>query len=210
MERWEQADPTSFSIRSKNYRKTKQKVACEGSFYEVVSADLFSFDQKCYHIAKKVVLPSDPHERSESEQAALRQWGIPELLVVSLQVPNYEPALFGNTDGPGHSLVYYCVLKKGFNPDEFQNRGAVELLHGLIHNGREKNSDASRERLKLIPRVVNVEEWAVTAPLSRAVKPILFLYCVEFEPGLYHGMIILMSKFLDTLEMRIASYQSHV
>lgn len=97
------------------------------------------------------------------------------MLIMNMQVPAYEPSLFGNTDGLGHSLVYYCVLKKGFNPDEFHNHGAVQLLHGLIHNGREHNSDASRERLKIIPKVVNVEEWAAQAPLSRAVSLILLI-----------------------------------
>jgi hypothetical protein len=40
----------------------------------------------------------------------------------------------------------------------------------MVHDGRESDGSASRERLKLIPRVFNVEEWAKTAPLSGTVR----------------------------------------
>lgn len=156
--------------------KTRQKTGCEGAFYDVIGADMFSFEQKRNHIAKGVVLPYDPYKRSDAEKKALREWGIPPLLVINMQMPMYQATLFGNTDGVGHSLVYYCVLKEGFNPDTFVHKGAVGLLQRLIQNGREHNSEPTRARLKIIPRVVNVEEFAETGPLSKAEKKLLTTY----------------------------------
>lgn len=78
-----------------------------------------------------------------------------------------KASLFGNNDGPGHSLVYYYALREGFNA--MDNAAAFGLLQRFIHNRREDNSEPTRNRLKLIPRVVNVEEWTAKAPLSKTV-----------------------------------------
>lgn len=175
-ERWEPTDPTSYSVRSSHYLKTRQKTSCEGAFYDVISVDMFSFEQKKNHIAKNVVLPYDPYKRTDAEKKALREWGIPPLLVINMQMPMYQATLFGNTDGLGHSLVYYCVLKEGFNPDTFGHKAAVGLLQRIIQNGREHNSEPTRTRLKIIPRVVNVDEFAEKGPLSKAEKKLLTTY----------------------------------
>lgn len=176
MERWEPADPCSFSVRSSNYMKTKQKTFCEGYFYETIAADVLSFDEKMFHIAKRVNLPADPYVRTEAQKLALAEWGLPTMLIINMQVPVYPATLFGATDGQGHSFVFYCALKEGFNPDEEENQGASKLLQNLVQNGREHNSDPSRSRLKIIPRVVNVEQWAIDAPLSRAVSVLIPVY----------------------------------
>lgn len=175
-ERWEPTDPTSYNVRTAQYMKTRQKNSCEGAFYDVICADMFSFKEKQSHIAKDVTLPFDPYKRSDAEKAALQDFGIPPLLVINMQMPMYQASLFGNTDGEGHSLVYYCFLKEGFNPATFPNQAAVGMLQRLIQNGREHNSDATRSRLKIIPRVVNVDEFAELGPLSRAEKKLLTTY----------------------------------
>lgn len=38
-----------------------------------------------------------------------------------------------------------------------------------MHNGKEADGTPTRDRLKLMPRVVNVDEWAQSAPLSGPV-----------------------------------------
>jgi len=166
-EAWEPGEPGLYSVRSQQYMKTKAKEACKGSFYELVAVDLFSFDSKEHHIARRLRLPVDPHKRNDDELAAIVEFGIPLLLIVNIQLPTYQASLFGGTDGPGHSLVYHFVLHQGFNPLTESNPAAVGLLHRLVHNSREENGDVTRSRLKLIPRVVNLEEWTAKAPLSK-------------------------------------------
>lgn len=49
-------------------------------------------------------------------------------------------------------------------------QAALGLLQRLVHDGRESDGSPTRDRLKLIPRVVNVDEWAKNAPLSGTVS----------------------------------------
>jgi hypothetical protein len=51
-------------------------------------------------------------------------------------------------------------------------QAALGLLRRMVHDGRESDGSPSRDRLKLIPRVVNVDDWARTAPLSGTVRTI--------------------------------------
>lgn len=44
------------------------------------------------------------------------------------------------------------------------------LLQRFVNGGKEADGCPTRDRLKLIPRVVNVDEWATTAPLSGTVR----------------------------------------
>ena len=97
-------------------------------------------------------------------------------LAESLILSHSQASLFGNNDGPGHSLVYYYALREGFNPSLADNPAAVGLLRRFIHNGREENSEPTRNRLKLIPRVVNIDEWSAAAPLSKMVGHLQVLW----------------------------------
>ena len=49
-------------------------------------------------------------------------------------------------------------------------QAALGLLQRFVHNGAEADGTPTRDRLKLIPRVVNVDEWATTGPLSGTVR----------------------------------------
>lgn len=49
-------------------------------------------------------------------------------------------------------------------------QAAVGLLQRFVNGGKEADGCPTRDRLKLIPRVVNVDEWATTAPLSGTVR----------------------------------------
>ena len=46
------------------------------------------------------------------------------------------------------------------------NKAALELVQRFMHNKREFDGTPTRDRLKLIPRIVNVGEWAEKGPLS--------------------------------------------
>eukprot|EP01023_Acetabularia_acetabulum_P037171 TRINITY_DN3519_c0_g1_i1.p1 TRINITY_DN3519_c0_g1~~TRINITY_DN3519_c0_g1_i1.p1 ORF type:complete len:518 (-),score=90.45 TRINITY_DN3519_c0_g1_i1:249-1802(-) len=154
---WCPADPQSFRVRSKEYVKTRRKEPCAGQIYELAGVDLFSFEKKVFHIAKHIDLPSHLVNREWEEKI------IPPLLIINITGPIYPAVLFGEKDGHGHSLVYYFSLPQDFKLDEFENKGAADLLRKFF-NG-EKNHQF-RERLKIIPRIVNVDEWAKRGPLS--------------------------------------------
>ena len=46
------------------------------------------------------------------------------------------------------------------------NAAALALIQRFMHNQREFDGTPTRDRLKLIPRIVNVAEWAEKGPLS--------------------------------------------
>lgn len=101
---------------------------------------------------------------------------LPPLLIFNIQLPSYPASIFGTGDGPGQSIVYYFVLPEDFDPSEFENKAALGLLARFVGNGREADGSATRERLKLIARVSNPEEWARAAPLSSTEYKLLTSY----------------------------------
>jgi len=161
-DKWEPTDATKYRIRSKNYIKTRIKEGCKGAFYEVVASDLLSFDKKQTHVAQMVHLPVDPYKRSPEEQEAIAEYGLPTLFIVNMQLPVYQPSLFGACDGPGHSFVFYCFLREKFNPRTFQNQAALGLFQRFIRECRNQ----TQYRIKLIPKFLNVDEWAEKGPLK--------------------------------------------
>lgn len=51
------------------------------------------------------------------------------------------------------------------------NQAALALVQRFMHNKREFDGTPTRDRFKLIPRIVNVAEWAEKGPLSGAYRP---------------------------------------
>eukprot|EP00887_Chlorella_sp_A99_P000473 scaffold17.g473.t1 len=162
---WEPADATTFLIRSAQYMKTKVKVASAPPIYRVLGVDMYSFDSKLFHVAQHVELPKPP-QLGPAAAALPPDQQLPPLLIFNVQLPTYAPSLFGSTDGPGHSLIYYLGLEEGWEPQRVENQAALGLLQRFVHNKREHDGQPTRDRMKLIPRVVNVEEWAEKGPLS--------------------------------------------
>ncbi|KIZ06999.1 hypothetical protein MNEG_0944 [Monoraphidium neglectum] len=101
---------------------------------------------------------------------------LPPLLVFNVQMPQYPAAFWGASDGPGQSIVYYFALPEDFDPETFQNRAALGLLQRFVSNGRESDGSPTRERLKMIVRCCNAEEWAAAAPLNSAEYKLLVNY----------------------------------
>eukprot|EP01026_Neomeris_dumetosa_P026577 TRINITY_DN21695_c0_g1_i6.p1 TRINITY_DN21695_c0_g1~~TRINITY_DN21695_c0_g1_i6.p1 ORF type:complete len:350 (+),score=24.21 TRINITY_DN21695_c0_g1_i6:146-1195(+) len=154
---WCAADPLSFRVRSQDYMKTKKKEPSQGQIYELVGVDLFSFEKKMFHIAKHIELPNDLTSRKSPDKI------LPPLLIINILLPVYPAILFGEKDGKGHSLVYYFTLRKDFDADQVQNEAAVKLLRKFFAG---EHGHHFRDRLKLIPRISNVDEWAKRGPLS--------------------------------------------
>ncbi|GLI62060.1 hypothetical protein VaNZ11_004488 [Volvox africanus] len=175
-EAWDECDddntPSSsgrpFMVRSVDYMRTKVKVPSHGALYRLLAADVISSDTKLTHVARVVNIQHmlrpavDPH--------------LPPLLIITIMLPMYPATLFGGNDGPSQSLVYYFALPPDFNPVAYTNQQALALLRRLMTNGREADGSPTRDRFKLIPRVVNVDEWALKGPLSPAEHKLLATY----------------------------------
>lgn len=171
----ERAAGPSFMVRSMHYMRTKVKEPSGMEVYRLLGADLYSFDFKIFHISQHVQLPKPPTLGMRAQALPPNQ-RLPPLLVINLQLPLYSPSLFGSNDGQGHSLVYYFALPEGWEPEMVENVAALELLQRFFHDGKEFDGQNTRDRLKLIPRIVNVEEWAVKGPLSGYEHRLLINY----------------------------------
>jgi len=161
---WEDPGSGQFMVRTKDYIRTKKKDLSEAAIYKLLAMDLYSFDFKLGHIAKHVQLPPAPQLGDLS--GVPREERLPPLLVVNIQLPDYPASLWAKGDGPGCSLVFYFGLPEGWTPDHESNKAALGLAQRFMHNGKEADGTPTRDRLKLMPRVVNVDEWAQSAPLS--------------------------------------------
>ena len=172
---WEEAIATSFLVRSYDYMRSKQKVPAGGCIYKLIGVDMYSFDSKLYHIAQHVELPPPPTP-GPSALALPPSQRFPPLLIINLQLPLYAPSIFGGNNGEGHSLVYYFALPEGWQPEDVNNPAALGLAQRFFGNGVEFDGQPTRDRLKLLPRIVNVDEWAVEGPLSGAEVRLLRSY----------------------------------
>ncbi|KAG7670656.1 hypothetical protein Ndes2526B_g00441 [Nannochloris sp. 'desiccata'] len=172
---WEAADATTFFVRSKDYMKSKIKEPAGGNIYKLIGVDMYSFDRKLFHIAQHVELPAAPKLGPEALALPQNQ-RLPPLLIITLQLPTYAPSMFGSMDGAGQSLVYYFALPEGWEPSMVENQAALGLAQRFFNNGVEFDGQPTRDRFKLIPRVVNVDEWAKKGPLSGSEVRLLRSY----------------------------------
>ncbi len=109
-----------------------------------------------------------------STQATAR--GFVPLLIINLQVPLYNPSYFGAHDGEGGSIIYFFTFPPGWHPDAITNPAARQLLEAFFNDGLCGDGTPARERLKLIPRVANVDEWAKVGPLTATEHKLLSNY----------------------------------
>jgi hypothetical protein len=169
---WEPLDAAAFEVRSRDYMRSRVKEPSAPALYRPIGVDLFSFDFKLSHLARHVELPPPPPLGPAA--AAAR---VPPLLIINLQLPAYAPSILGGaTDGPGHSLVYYFALPPGWEPTDAPSAAAAGLFRRFLADAREADGAPSRDRLKLLGRVVNVEEWVAAGPLSGAEARLLRNY----------------------------------
>lgn len=172
---WEPAEGTTFQVRSHGYMRSKKKEPSGPCMYRLVGVDVYSFDFKLYHIAQHVQLPEVPVV-GPAAQALPADQKLPPLLIINMQLPMYGPSLFGANDGHGHSLVYYFALPEGWEPSQVEQPAALALVQRFMHNRRELDGTPTRDRFKLIPRIVNVDEWAEKGPLSGYEHRLLMNY----------------------------------
>ena len=156
---WASPDPTSFYVRSKDYMKDKVKLPAACSLYRVIKVETVTFERREDHIAELLDVPRPSDESVEAGKAVR----LPPILIIQLQMPMYPSVLFGEHDGESCSLIYYSEL----DPDvATMPRYAVDMATRFVEGGSEEDGGATRDRFKLIPRIVNVEEWGREAGLS--------------------------------------------
>ncbi|KAL3629295.1 hypothetical protein CASFOL_026517 [Castilleja foliolosa] len=183
-ESWSRVDPNIFKVRGRNYTKDKKKeLAPNYSAYIPFGVDVFLSPRKINHIAQHVELPAvDSHG------------DIPPILVVNLQVPLYQAAIFQNEyDGAGVSYVFYFKLSENYSDDlpvHFR-----ENFKRIIANETEKikgfpmDSNAPyREKLKILARVANFEDLQLSSAERKLMhayneKPVLTRPQHEFYMG---------------------------
>ncbi|XP_031487311.1 uncharacterized protein LOC116255582 isoform X1 [Nymphaea colorata] len=165
---WSQIEPRTFKVRGDNYLRDKKKEFAPNyaAFYPF-GVDVFLCQRKIEHIARFVNLPN------------LSSFGkVPPILVVNVQVPLYPATLFQNeTDGEGMSIVLYFKISDSYSkelPAHFQ-----DSILRLINDETERIKGFAvdtvlpfRERLKILGRVVNVDDLH----LSAAEKKIMHAY----------------------------------
>ncbi|KAE9607121.1 putative protein ENHANCED DISEASE RESISTANCE 2 [Lupinus albus] len=159
LDSWSQIDPSTFKVRGVNYLKDKKKdFASNYSAYYPFGVDVFLSPRKVNHIAQFVELP-----------AISSSGNFPPILVVNVQIPLYPAALFqGETDGEGVSFVLYFKLSESYAkelPLHFQEN-MTRLIDDEIEKVKGFPVDIIvpfRERLKILGRVVNLEDLNLNA-----------------------------------------------
>ncbi|KAL0327212.1 UNVERIFIED_CONTAM: hypothetical protein Sangu_1799200 [Sesamum angustifolium] len=175
---WSDVEPGTFRVRGVNYLRDKRKeFAPNCAAYYPFGLDVFLSQRKINHIGRFVELP------------LINSSGkLPPILVVNVQIPLYPAAIFqGETDGEGISFVLYFKLSESFAKDlpaHFQKilrslYNAFLRPQRLIDDEVEKvkgfRTDTVvpfRERLKILGRVVNVDDL----PMSAAERKLMHAY----------------------------------
>mmetsp|Transcript_23650 Transcript_23650/g.59462 ORF Transcript_23650/g.59462 Transcript_23650/m.59462 type:complete len:507 (+) Transcript_23650:171-1691(+) len=159
---YEQADGPHFSVRSKHYMATKQKALSAVEVYRVFAMDVYTVDLKTQHIAKKVTLPTP----SQAVLDNAKRCGFPPQLILNFMIPKYPAKFFGPFDGDGLCVIYYLELPEAFDPEKHSTPEAFRLMQRFFDNGTESDGTHTRDRLKLIPRIINLDQLTETGVLS--------------------------------------------
>ncbi|KAJ0981600.1 hypothetical protein J5N97_009855 [Dioscorea zingiberensis] len=165
---WSKIEPSTFRVRGGNYLRDKKKeFAPNYAAYYPFGVDVFLCPRKINHIGQLVELPIVDSSCK-----------FPSILIVNVQIPLYPAAIFqSETDGDGMSFVLYFRLSDSYSKEVTSNfqENFRRIIDDEVERVKGFPTDTItpfRERLKILGRIVNVDEL----PLSAAERKLMHAY----------------------------------
>ncbi|CAG9463111.1 unnamed protein product [Pedinophyceae sp. YPF-701] len=166
---WSDCHGSEFNVRSERYMKTKVKEPSEGGVYVLEHADFFHTPCKQYHMSQRFNMPAGGGPNMVD--------GFPKWVVLHVQFPFYNPPFFSTgADGVGASLVFWFRLPDGFDPAAHPNQKAMHLMRQFFQDEKDPDGKPVRDRLKLIPKLVNIDEFCASANISKTETKLIKSY----------------------------------
>eukprot|EP00467_Chlorarachnion_reptans_P007446 CAMPEP_0114500712 /NCGR_PEP_ID=MMETSP0109-20121206/8109_1 /TAXON_ID=29199 /ORGANISM="Chlorarachnion reptans, Strain CCCM449" /LENGTH=848 /DNA_ID=CAMNT_0001678389 /DNA_START=684 /DNA_END=3227 /DNA_ORIENTATION=+ len=196
---WERCPADRFEVRSgPDYRVKREKRVAGAPFYEPVAVDILTSSSKIDHVARFIdldshwdgsqgktsrdeLLPADHPGGNEGKHTAHavpdsnNGWidGVPDFFVVNIQLPLYEPRLWGSSDGYGLNMVFYFRLsvdgvrsiKAGENPSKL-----LRQFCELAGNPNHPNWQSLGRRWKNIVHISNQADLKLNFVMKEVVR----------------------------------------
>jgi len=108
---WSSCDVSRFRLRLESYKRDKRKGVSKASYYDAIGVDLLSTTTRLDHVARFINFETFRQDYLKGDEKSWRH-GLPAFFVVNFQLPLYEPSIWGASDGPGVSLVFYFRLTR--------------------------------------------------------------------------------------------------
>mmetsp|Transcript_21809 Transcript_21809/g.32476 ORF Transcript_21809/g.32476 Transcript_21809/m.32476 type:complete len:1249 (-) Transcript_21809:150-3896(-) len=163
----------NFRVRAgPNYRKEKKKLPSKRELFDLVSVDILKTDRKVENFVPYLEFEPKTVDVLEARQIQIDKnrpdLKIPAIFSVQLTWPNYPPPnpLWGGGEGAG--ILFVLVFKANEWIDDRKNgTPAVTLISKLVNS---KLNAKYRERFKVLPMLVNVDECTIGGFLKTIVK----------------------------------------